>query len=87
MSDIKQRENRTASNWAAGGGRARGCVRMTELLFDLSLTSRRPQTDMCLPSGLAYRSIIPADLFLNVNLDHAATAELAFFFFSWLGFV
>lgn len=42
-------------------------LRFTDLLFDLSLTSKRPQTDMWLPSGLAYHAIIPADLFLNVS--------------------
>lgn len=42
-------------------------LRVADLLFDLSLTSERPHTDMWLPSGPAYHAIMPSDLFLNVT--------------------
>lgn len=64
--DMKQRKCRSERrNRAIEGARERG-VRVTDLLFDLSLTSDRPETGMWLPSGLAHHAVIPADLFLNV---------------------
>lgn len=62
----RRKTNKRERNGATRGGREGGLC-FTDLLFDLSLTCKRPQTDMWLPSGLVYHAIMPADLFLNVS--------------------
>lgn len=63
---LERKKKQQWKKWSDGGSQRAG-LRVTDLLFDLSLTSKRPQTDMWLPSGLAYHAIIPAYLFLNVT--------------------